>query len=57
MAASSLVLGLDDAPAGATTIALQTITSSHYRCTRYAKSTLYDGSEGELYNLREDPIK
>ena len=49
------VLGLDDAPDGATTIALQTITSSHYRCTRYTKSTLYDGSEGELYNLREDP--
>ena len=24
-------------------------------CTRYGASSLYDGSEGELYNLNEDP--
>ena len=24
-------------------------------CTQYGKSTLYDGSEGELYNMNEDP--
>ncbi len=24
-------------------------------CTAYEKSTLYDGTEGELYNMKEDP--
>jgi hypothetical protein len=24
-------------------------------CTSYEKSALYDGTEGELYNLTEDP--
>ena len=26
-----------------------------YLCTTYEKSALYDGSEGEFYNMREDP--
>ncbi len=49
------VFSPDDAPPDATTIVLQTITRDHYRCTRYLKSSLYDGSEGELYDLGEDP--
>ncbi len=49
------VLGPDDAPPDATTITLQTITRDQYRCTRYGKGSLYEGDEGELYDLGEDP--
>ena len=37
------------------TLSLRTIHRDGYTCTFYQKSSLYDGSEGELYDLREDP--
>ena len=37
------------------TLSLRTIYRDEYTCTFYQKSSLYDGSEGELYDLREDP--
>ena len=29
--------------------------SGHWVCSRYGKSSLYEGTEGELYNLSDDP--
>jgi arylsulfatase A-like enzyme len=37
------------------TMALRTIYRDGYTCTAYEKSSLYDGSEGELYDLSQDP--
>ena len=34
---------------------LRTIYRDGFVCTAYEKSSLYDGSEGELYDLRNDP--
>jgi hypothetical protein len=34
---------------------LQSIYRDQWVCTRYGKSSLYEGTEGELYNLAEDP--
>jgi arylsulfatase A-like enzyme len=37
------------------TIRLRSIYRDGHVCTAYEKSSLYDGSEGELYDLRNDP--
>ena len=37
------------------TIHLRSIYRDGYVCTVYEKSSLYDGSEGELYDLKNDP--
>ena len=37
------------------TLSLRTIHRDGYTCTLYQKSSLYEGDEGELYDLREDP--
>ncbi len=34
---------------------LRTLYRGGWVCTAYEKSTLYDGSEGELYDLANDP--
>lgn len=36
-------------------IYLRTITRDGWTCTAYLPSTIYDGTEGELYNLEQDP--
>src|SRR4051794_38166938 len=36
---------------------LRTITSDQWVCTTYAPGTVHDGSEGELYDLVEDPLQ
>ena len=36
-------------------LSLRTIHRDGYTCTFYQKSSLYDGDEGELYDIREDP--
>ncbi len=36
---------------------LRTVSTSEWVCTAYKPGTLYDGSEGELYNLAEDPLQ
>ena len=36
---------------------LRTVSTSEWVCTTYLPSTLYDGSEGELYNLADDPLQ
>ncbi len=36
---------------------LRTITRDNYVLTKYLKGTVHDGSEGELYNLDEDPLQ
>ena len=36
---------------------LRTIYRDGFVCTVYEKSTLYDGDEGELYDLRNDPLQ
>jgi len=37
------------------TLSLRTIHRDGHTCTLYQTSSLYDGTEGELYDLREDP--
>lgn len=44
-----------DSEHGPTDIHLKSIYQDGFLCTLYEKSSLYDGSEGELYNLNEDP--
>ena len=41
---------------GGTTMELRTIYRDDWLCTRYDACTLYDGTEGELYNLKDDPL-
>ena len=36
---------------------LRTVSTSQWVCTAYLPGTLYDGSEGELYNLADDPLQ
>ena len=36
---------------------LRTITRQGYVCTTYQSGTSHDGTEGELYNLNEDPLQ
>ena len=36
---------------------LRTITSGQWVCTAYRHGTVHDGSEGELYDLVEDPLQ
>jgi len=36
---------------------LRTVSTCEWVCTAYKPGTLYDGSEGELYNLLEDPLQ
>ena len=40
---------------GPVSLNLKSIYRDQWVCTRYAKSSLYEGTEGELYNLAEDP--
>ena len=40
---------------GPVTLALDSIYRDGWLCTRYAPGSLYDGSEGELYDLDADP--
>jgi arylsulfatase A-like enzyme len=44
-----------DSEHGPIDIHLKSIYQDGFMCTVYEKSSLYDGSEGELYNLTEDP--
>ncbi len=39
------------------TVHLRTIYRDGFVCTAYEKSSLYNGSEGELYDLRNDPYQ
>jgi arylsulfatase A-like enzyme len=39
------------------TTSMQSIYRDQVVCTRYRESSLYDGSEGELYDLRNDPYQ
>ena len=41
--------------AGELEVTVRTIYRDGFVCTAYEKSSLYDGSEGELYDLRNDP--
>lgn len=36
---------------------LRTITRDHWVCTTYQKGYSHDGTEGELYDLRDDPLQ
>jgi len=36
---------------------LRTITRDHWVCTAYKPGTMHDGTEGELYDLVEDPLQ
>ncbi len=36
---------------------LRTVSTASWTCTAYLPGTLYDGSEGELYNLADDPLQ
>src|SRR5690606_2187430 len=36
---------------------VRTITSGQHVCTAYRPGTVHDGSEGELYDLVEDPLQ
>jgi arylsulfatase A-like enzyme len=40
---------------GPVSLNLQSIYRDQWVCTRYGTSSLYEGTEGELYNLAEDP--
>jgi arylsulfatase A-like enzyme len=40
---------------GPVSLNLQSIYQDNWVCTRYSESSLYAGTEGELYNLTEDP--
>ena len=40
---------------GPVSLNLQTIYQDNWVCSRYGKSSLYEGTEGELYNLSSDP--
>ena len=40
---------------GPVSLNLQTIYQDDWVCSRYGKSSLYEGTEGELYNLSDDP--
>jgi arylsulfatase A-like enzyme len=44
-----------DSEHGPTDIHLKSIFQDGFLCTAYEKSSLYDGTEGEFYNLNEDP--
>ncbi|MBV1906036.1 MAG: sulfatase-like hydrolase/transferase [Pseudomonadales bacterium] len=45
-----------DSEHGPVSLHLKTIyNKSGWLCTTYEKSSLYEGTEGELYNLKEDP--
>ena len=36
---------------------LRTITRDNWVCTTYLRGTTSDGTDGELYNLAEDPLQ
>ena len=36
---------------------LRTITRDGWVCTTYAPGTVHDGTEGELYDLADDPLQ
>jgi arylsulfatase A-like enzyme len=36
---------------------LRTVTTDRWVCTAYAPGTVHDGSEGELYDLVDDPLQ
>jgi hypothetical protein len=36
---------------------LRTITRDGWVCTAYRRGAVHDGSEGELYNLADDPLQ
>jgi arylsulfatase A-like enzyme len=40
---------------GPVSLNLQSIYQDQWVCSRYGESSLYEGTEGELYNLAEDP--
>ena len=40
-----------------TTIQLRTIYRDGFVCTAYGKSSIYEGKEGELYDLNNDPLQ
>ena len=40
---------------GPVSLNLQTIYQDDWVCSRYGQSSLYEGTEGELYHLSEDP--
>ena len=39
------------------TVHLRTITRDGWVCTAYLPGTVHDGTEGELYDLGEDPLQ
>jgi arylsulfatase A-like enzyme len=40
-----------------TSVHLRTIMRDHYVCTAYLPGTSHDGTEGELYDLADDPLQ
>jgi arylsulfatase A-like enzyme len=44
-----------DSEHGPIDLHIRTICRDGYLCSRYAKGSLYDGTEGKLYHLTEDP--
>jgi hypothetical protein len=36
---------------------LRTITRDRWVCTTYGPGTVHDGTEGELYDLSDDPLQ
>jgi hypothetical protein len=40
-----------------TEVHLQSIVADQMLCTRYEAGTCHDGTEGELYDLAEDPLQ
>ena len=44
-----------DSQHGPVDIHLKSIFQDGWLCTAYGKSSLYEGTEGELYDLKEDP--
>ena len=40
-----------------TEVSIRTLTRDHYIITAYNKTNIYEGTEGELYDLKEDPYQ
>ena len=56
-AASERVLTEWDSELFGVDVHLRTVTRDHWVCTTYAPGTAHDGSEGELYDLADDPLQ
>ncbi len=46
-----------DCEVGGRSVSLRTVYRDGWVCTTYGATDLFDGSEGELYNLVDDPAQ